>query len=1363
MQSVQGALTSSLTTAVASGQLMTALLGVPQFVALANITASPPIASTPQPSSGSSTFSSIYLAIIICGGVALLCALVGVLYYLKRRGHQTSAHSKPLHHNDDDEENYELEVEPVIAVTQPERRMTLDKATKRCRAVYAYEAESNSKEISFRKGDEFDILNQTETGWWFVKSAAKAGWVPANYMKLVEPPRAEEPRKVQEVDVDVVASERTVTQINTDAMYSAVVKATPTRGAASVAIAAPRPVIEPRPITIVLAPKMNEALERKPSRTIHGNDDNVRGTSTDDFTDDEDEVLRTEVRVVPAPRQRLSTQRLPEESTLASDTEEHVVLETRWPAFSDAHGTQNAPQSRPNVNVVDVPALQLSSVGARETVYENLPPTQTVAREDDGQGADAQAQETQQWEQQRQTWEQQQLDKHQEWERQQQEQQRQQQERELQEKLQREDELEQQKRLEADRRRRQLELQHQQEREQQLQLKQEQQRQQLERERLQQQMELQRRQAEEERQQQLILQEQLRQQQLLEQQEQQRQQLERDQQQTALQAEIKRTSSVEQLSSLQLPVFNDAQATLADAQSIVAVTSDATYDATQLETESMASSSQETVLYVAIFDYAGIGEERDLQFAAGDPILVSVKGDNGWWAGSCHGQAGWFPATYVRPLNPYSKMIEPDLDDDINDEAIYEFIASEFSEDVDDETGHLYELPVSEVGSVDAEADSTTYDPKNDPACYYTALYPYQAATAEELNFLESDIVVVTDVSEGWWRGMCKGQSGWFPATYVWPSPNAYGTDELKTIVAAPNVDEGVPAPEAVQQIRRQSSDIKLIAASLENALNVRALAAMSQVQPQPREVVVAERAPADEQRITKPLSVQTDLARQLASVMQSSKKVAPGESPSLDREALKARRPPPMPVAYARPQPRPRPSKPVAESGKQDLAPPARIIHRKAPPPPAHVVAKGSAAPRDASTAAPSKAPSRHVPPPPMMAVPLPPSRLAALGSPSVPPPTPSAATPRRAHRPAPAPPSQVKSAAPASAQPVPAADAKAPQHPSSVSDVASPRPLTIHRAAPPPPGTQQASPRATASTSQSSVAASAPRQPSGETAVSAVTIPRKMPKPTAVEVPPATAQSIVASTSTAPTATPKPALRPASIAVKSPAVADVPVAAVTAKPQPSPKPAVPKADISPAPPSTEDAPPSVKQLMSAITEKLARPAVAAKPTPGPKPASATASPAPQPVPRPVSTMDAVTSPTATPKPRVMPRAASTDAPGGAVPAPRPSPAPKPAAVSAEKPTPQPKPRLLSNNTPSSAPATPPVGGTAGKAAETSSGPKLRKVVVSHVATRAGELTLAVGDMLVQLSEADERGMAKGMLKSGVLGLYPVSKVALK
>ena len=72
-------------------------------------------------------------------------------------------------------------------------------------------------------------------------------------------------------------------------------------------------------------------------------------------------------------------------------------------------------------------------------------------------------------------------------------------------------------------------------------------------------------------------------------------------------------------------------------------------------------------------------------------------------------------------------------------------------------------------------------------------------------------------------------------------------------------------------------------------------------------------------------------------------------------------------------------------------------------------------------------------------------------------------------------------------------------------------------------------------------------------------------------------------------------------------------------------------------------------------------------------------------------------------------------------------------------------------------------MGGTAGKAAETSSGPKLRKVVVSHVATRAGELTLAVGDMLVQLSEADERGMAKGMLKSGVLGLYPVSKVALK
>ena len=64
------------------------------------------------------------------------------------------------------------------------------------------------------------------------------------------------------------------------------------------------------------------------------------------------------------------------------------------------------------------------------------------------------------------------------------------------------------------------------------------------------------------------------------------------------------------------------------------------------DTKSLASSSQETILYVAVFAYAGIGQEQDLLFDEGEPILVSMKGENGWWGGSIGQRVGWFPSQY---------------------------------------------------------------------------------------------------------------------------------------------------------------------------------------------------------------------------------------------------------------------------------------------------------------------------------------------------------------------------------------------------------------------------------------------------------------------------------------------------------------------------------------------------------------------------------------------------------------------------------------------------------------------------------------------------------------------------------------------
>ncbi|KAB0802433.1 hypothetical protein PPYR_04619 [Photinus pyralis] len=48
------------------------------------------------------------------------------------------------------------------------------------------------------------------------------------------------------------------------------------------------------------------------------------------------------------------------------------------------------------------------------------------------------------------------------------------------------------------------------------------------------------------------------------------------------------------------------------------------------------------------------------------------------------------------------------------------------------------------------------------------AVYDYQAGAEDEISFDPDDIIThVEKIDEGWWRGMCKGKHGLFPANYV--------------------------------------------------------------------------------------------------------------------------------------------------------------------------------------------------------------------------------------------------------------------------------------------------------------------------------------------------------------------------------------------------------------------------------------------------------------------------------------------------------------------------------------------------------------------------------------------------------------------
>ena len=54
----------------------------------------------------------------------------------------------------------------------------------------------------------------------------------------------------------------------------------------------------------------------------------------------------------------------------------------------------------------------------------------------------------------------------------------------------------------------------------------------------------------------------------------------------------------------------------------------------------------------------------------------------------------------------------------------------------------------------------------------YIARYEFGGSSDIELQFKKGSIVTVIEKADnGWWKGVCEGQVGWFPESYVRPAP----------------------------------------------------------------------------------------------------------------------------------------------------------------------------------------------------------------------------------------------------------------------------------------------------------------------------------------------------------------------------------------------------------------------------------------------------------------------------------------------------------------------------------------------------------------------------------------------------------------
>ncbi|VDM58924.1 unnamed protein product, partial [Angiostrongylus costaricensis] len=78
------------------------------------------------------------------------------------------------------------------------------------------------------------------------------------------------------------------------------------------------------------------------------------------------------------------------------------------------------------------------------------------------------------------------------------------------------------------------------------------------------------------------------------------------------------------------------------------------------------------------------------------------------------------------------------------------------------------EEPTTAVSDVHVDSKGPTRPPNSSLGLTAVAIYDYQKNDDDEISFEPDDIITnIEQIDAGWWRGICNGQYGLFPANYV--------------------------------------------------------------------------------------------------------------------------------------------------------------------------------------------------------------------------------------------------------------------------------------------------------------------------------------------------------------------------------------------------------------------------------------------------------------------------------------------------------------------------------------------------------------------------------------------------------------------
>ncbi|XP_076164152.1 dynamin associated protein 160 isoform X2 [Ptiloglossa arizonensis] len=165
--------------------------------------------------------------------------------------------------------------------------------------------------------------------------------------------------------------------------------------------------------------------------------------------------------------------------------------------------------------------------------------------------------------------------------------------------------------------------------------------------------------------------------------------------------------------------------------------------------------------YRALYEFVARNQD-EISFQPGDIILVPPvqNAEPGWMAGEIRGHTGWFPESYVEPVDVGSGNDNAFIQQDSVEKRTLEGIA---------------EVPenVSDAGSLGGEPPIVEPIIPNlglGVACdiQVTALFQYRPTTEQHLAFEKGDIINVIEQQGDWWYGTSSTEAkGWFPKSYV--------------------------------------------------------------------------------------------------------------------------------------------------------------------------------------------------------------------------------------------------------------------------------------------------------------------------------------------------------------------------------------------------------------------------------------------------------------------------------------------------------------------------------------------------------------------------------------------------------------------